>query len=282
MVGVGRLWRTTVALIGACHPVPCVAVTLFTVALAARVHNSVGTCVVVAVAVLAGQLSIGWSNDRIDRALDRSAGRRDKPLARDGAATGVIDRAIAVAVAVTIAASLDLGWRAGLLHLLGVACGWLYNLRLKATVFSWLPYAVAFGSLPGVATLARPGHSPPAWWAVVAGALLGITAHLTNALPDLVADRTFGIKGFPHRMGARPSVALAAVALLAGTAVLVLGPRGSPSPAAWVGLGVAATWTIAGCALAWRQPRSPWIFYGTIALVAVDIALLTLGPTFAT
>jgi 4-hydroxybenzoate polyprenyltransferase len=282
MAVVASLARTTAALMGACHPVPCVAVTLFTVALAARVHNSLGTCALVAVAVLAGQLSIGWSNDRIDLALDRSAGRRDKPLTRDGVAPAVVDRAIAAAVVVTVAASLALGWRAGLLHLLGVACGWLYNLGLKATVVSWLPYAVAFGSLPGVATFARGDHPAPTGWAVAAGALLGVTAHLTNALPDLVADRAFGIRGFPHRIGARPAVAVATAALLAGTATLVLAPSGPPSVAAWIGLALAAAWTVAGFALAWRQPRSVWIFYGTIGLVAVDVALLMVGPTFAT
>jgi 4-hydroxybenzoate polyprenyltransferase len=234
----------------------------------------------VAVAVLAGQLSIGWSNDRIDRGLDQRSGRSDKPLAETAVDVRVVDRAIAFALLVTVAGSLALGWRAGLVHLIAVGCGWAYNLGLKATVVSWLPYAVAFGSLPAIATLARPDHAAPAAWAVGAGALLGCTAHLTNALPDLVADRDYGISGFPHRIGARPAVIVAAAAMFAATALLVLGPPGSPSAVGWAGFVLVAGWTVVGCALAWRHTRSVWVFYGTIGTVVLDIALLMLGPSF--
>ena len=277
---VHRLTTTSWALVGSCHPVPSVAVTGFAVALGATAGNSASTCATLGVAVLAGQLSIGWSNDRIDHDLDRNSSRTDKPLARETVTLRTVDRAIAVALLVTVVGSLALGWRAGILHLVAVGCGWAYNLGLKATSISWLPYTVAFGSLPGVATLARPSHAPPTAWAVGAGALLGATAHLTNALPDLIADQEFGIRGFPHRIGARPAVVLAAVASLAATALLVLGPAGSASPVRVAGLVVASAWTLAGCALAWRRPQTPWLFYGTIAVVVIDLALLMLGPSF--
>jgi 4-hydroxybenzoate polyprenyltransferase len=277
---VHRLAATTAAFAGACHPVPCVAVTIFGTALGAAAGNSAGTCATLAVALLAGQLSIGWSNDRIDRQLDRSAGRVDKPLAGAALPVSWVDRAIAVALVVTVIGSLALGWRAGLLHLFAVGCGWAYNLGLKATAVSWLPYAIAFGSLPGVATLALTPPAAPALWAVGAGALLGCTAHLTNALPDLVADRAFGIAGFPHRIGPRPAILLATVCLLAGTALLVLGPPGAPSALRWAGLALATGWAVAGGLLALRRPDSVWVFYGTIGLVAIDLALLVLGPSF--
>ena len=52
----------------------------------------------------------------------------------------------------------------------------------------------------------------------VAGALLGVGAHLVNALPDLADDEATGVRGLPHRLGPRwtPPVA---------TAVLVLASR---------------------------------------------------------
>jgi 4-hydroxybenzoate polyprenyltransferase len=183
-------------------------------------------------------------------------------------------------VAGCVAASLALGWRAGVLHLVAVACGWAYNLGLKATVVSWLPYAAAFGSLPGVATLARPEPTAPAPWAVAAGALLGVAAHLTNALPDLAADREFGVAGLPHRIGARASVVLSAVGLLAGTAVLVLGPRGAPSALATAGLAVAVAWAVVGCAVAWRRPGTSRLFLGTVVVAALVVVLLVAGPSF--
>jgi 4-hydroxybenzoate polyprenyltransferase len=163
-----------------------------------------------------------------------------------------------------------------------VSCGWLYNLRLKATVVSWLPYAVAFGALPGIAALALPGSPAPAGWALAAGALLGATAHLTNALPDLRADRAFGVRGFPHRIGARPAMLLAAALLLAGSALLVIGPPGAPSAARWAGFAVAAAWTVGGGVLTWRRPDTKLAFLGTIGVVAVDVALLFAGPSFVT
>src|SRR5258705_3783334 len=72
------------ALIRSSHPGPCLAITAMTVLLAigagALGRTGAGTVAVFAVAVLAGQLSIGWSNDAFDAGLDAAAGRTDKPL----------------------------------------------------------------------------------------------------------------------------------------------------------------------------------------------------------
>jgi 4-hydroxybenzoate polyprenyltransferase len=103
---------------------------------------------------------------------------------------------------------------------------------------------------------------------------------LTNALPDLQADRAFGVRGFPHRVGARPSLLLAAALLLGGSALLVLGPAGSPSALRWAGFAIAAAWTVAGALLAGRRPDTRLAFLGTIGVVAVDVALLFAGPSF--
>jgi 4-hydroxybenzoate polyprenyltransferase len=272
--------RVVVLLLRACHPVPCAAVTVFTTVLGAKAGNSAATCGLLALAVLLGQLSIGWSNDRLDAARDRAAGRTEKPLAHDGAARRIVERAIVVALAGTIAFSLALGWRAGLLHMFAVGCGWLYNTVFKSTWLSWLPYAVAFGALPAIATLARADHQAPTPWAVVAAALLGVTAHITNTLPDLQGDRATGIAGFPHRIGARAALLVAAAALLAGSLVLVLGPVGDPSAVRWAGLGIVIALTVSGSSLAWRRADLSWPFYATIVVVGLDLALLVLGPSF--
>jgi 4-hydroxybenzoate polyprenyltransferase len=271
----------TRTLAGSCHPVPSLAVTVFLTSLGVAAGNSTLTCTVLAIAVAAGQLSIGWSNDRIDVALDRSSRRTDKPLVHDVRALRLVDAAIAVALTVTIAASLALGWRAGLLHLIAVGFGWSYNLGLKRTVLSWLPYAAAFGAAPGIATLALAQHAAPAAWAVAAAALLGVTAHLTNALPDLVADRAFGVVGLPHRLGARATTVLGAVTAWLGSAVLVLGPGGGASLARWCGLAAATLLIGAGLAYGWRRPASRALFYATLGVVALDLVLLFLGPGFA-
>ena len=103
----------------------------------------------VTAAVLAGQLVIGWSNDLLDAGRDTAVQRRDKPLATGELTTQAVSVALGVAAVAAVGLSTALGWRGALLHLLAVVgSGVGYNLVLKATAWSWLPYAVAFGSLP--------------------------------------------------------------------------------------------------------------------------------------
>ena len=63
------------------HPEPGVAVTTLTVALGAFGGLPLERLVILAVAVLSGQLLVGWTNDLIDVRVDRRAGRDEKPLA---------------------------------------------------------------------------------------------------------------------------------------------------------------------------------------------------------
>ncbi|HET6877545.1 MAG TPA: UbiA family prenyltransferase [Jatrophihabitans sp.] len=272
----GRAGATVSALARACHPAPTVAVTVFATVLAVTAGNPAGTCALLAAAVLAGQLSIGWSNDRLDAARDLSVGRTDKPLAQGELTLRGADTAIAAALAATIVFSLALGWRAGLLHLFAVACGWIYNLGVKSTWWSWLAYAAAFGALPGVATFALAAHPAPAPWVVAAGALLGITANLTNPLPELDADEATGIRGLAHRLGARPSLLLAAVLAVAASVLIISGPAGAPQTLAWVGLAVDIAAAAVGLRLAWPRPASHVAFYGLMGVVAINVVLIAL------
>lgn len=264
------------ALARACHPEPTVAVTAFAAVLAITAGNSAPTCVLLAAAVLTGQLSIGWSNDRLDAAADRSVGRADKPLATGALTLRTIDAAAASAVAACIGLSLTLGWRAGLLHLAAVGCGWLYNLRLKRTWVSWLPYAAAFGALPGVATLALPGHPAPAAWVVVVAALLGVAANLTNALPDLEDDRATGNLGLAGRLGAGPALLVATALFLAATAWVAFAAPGAPTWLSWTGLALAVATVLVTAPFARRRSHTRLPFFGLIALALIDL-VLTVG-----
>lgn len=224
------------ALIGSAHPGPALAVTVLASLLAMAQGLAVGRGLLVTAAVLAGQLSIGWSNDLIDVGRDRRSGRDDKPLATGEGSVAVVRLACAAAVAVCVVLSLALGPAAGLLHLGCVAAGWAYNLGLKATVWSWVPYAVSFGGLPAVVTLAD-GEAPPWWWPVGA-ALLGIGAHLLNVLPDLDDDAATGVRGLPHRLGRRRIGPVAAAVLVAATAVVLVGAAPPPTVTAAAGAAV--------------------------------------------
>ena len=70
------------ALIITSHPGPSLAITALTTLLAAQAApRGIGPALT-APALLAGQLSIGWSNDASDAGRDAAAGRPDKPVAR--------------------------------------------------------------------------------------------------------------------------------------------------------------------------------------------------------
>jgi 4-hydroxybenzoate polyprenyltransferase len=69
------------ALLRAAHAAPTIAVTALATAIAATSGRDLRGTVLVAGAVLTGQLSIGWCNDLVDRDRDRAAGRTDKPVA---------------------------------------------------------------------------------------------------------------------------------------------------------------------------------------------------------
>ena len=209
------------ALVGAAHPGPALAVTVLAGLLAVAQGMAPTTTVVLVAAVLAGQLSVGWSNDLVDRTRDRAAGRRDKPLATGAGSVAVVRTACGAAVVACVVLSLALGPAAGLVHLACVASAWAYNLWLKTTVWSWAPYAVSFGGLTAVVTLAD-GEAPPWWWPVGA-ALLGVGAHLLNVLPDLADDAATGVRGLPHRLGPQRIGPVAAVVLVTASVVVLVG-----------------------------------------------------------
>ena len=172
------------ALIIASHPIPSLAVTAMATLLTAEAAPpgfGAGRVVLVALAVLAGQLSVGWSNDAID--ADRDAGRSDKP-----AAVGLVSvRALWLGAAVAVTASLALAAALGPVSLAidaaMTAVAWSYNLGLKSTVWSGASYAVAFGLLPSFSASALPGH-PLARWPVTVG---GGAARARRALRERAA-----------------------------------------------------------------------------------------------
>lgn len=222
-------------------------------------------------AVFTGQLSVGWSNDYIDADRDRASLRSDKPLATDAIAPRTVGIAAAVAVLCTIALSALLGWPGGVVALLTVLTAWAYNLGLKGTVLSWLPYAVAFGLSPAIATLSA---SPPRWpasWVLMVGVLLGVAAHLGNVLPDLGDDAATGIRGLAHRIGARATALTAAGLLLAASVVILLGPYGHAGPWRWAGLLAAVLMAGAATRFAFRDPSSRRFFFAIIVIAGLDL-----------
>ena len=267
------------ALALSCHPIPSLAVTALTAGLAALAGLPVDRGVLVTAAVFAGQLSIGWSNDYIDAERDRAVERTDKPVAAGAMAPRVAGIAAVAALILTLALSGALGWPGGGAALVIVLCGWLYNLGLKATALSWLPYAIAFGMLPAAATLSASQPRWPAAWALTAGALLGVAAHLANVLPDLREDAATGIRGLPHRLGAKITALAGTGILLAASAVILFGPGGQPNWMRWAGFLSALAVASTAVASAYRDPSSRRFFRATILIAAMDLVFFALSGT---
>ncbi len=270
----------------AAHPGPTLAVTALAGALSITLRDPAGDAALLAAAVLAGQLSIGWSNDALDARRDRAAHRSGKPVARGDVGRRTVATAAFLALAACVALSLTTGAVAGAVHLVAVTAGWLYNVWLKRTPLSWLPFAVSFGLLPLFAAYAGdPARSAPVRL-MVAAALLGVAAHLFNGLPDIPDDEAAGIRPLPVVLGPRATGWLGA-AVLASTGVVltVPAPQGPPpGPVAWAGAaGAVLCAALAGvlAPLTTRMARTPgrgWIAEVPFALVVLaaglDLALL--------
>jgi 4-hydroxybenzoate polyprenyltransferase len=264
------------ALLRAAHAEPTVAVTVLITALAAASGRGPLGCLLVAGAVFTGQLSVGCCNDRVDLVRDTASARDAKPLVAGLVAPRTVSVAAACALALCVPLSLASGLAAGAAHLIGVAAAWGYNLGVKRTVVSWLPYALAFGLLPAFVTLGLPGHPWAPAWSVAAGALLGVGAHFTNVLPDIDADLAAGVRGLPQRLGRRRTRAAAPVLLLAASVLLVFGPPGPAGYAGWGALVVSAALAIASILPATAGSHSRLPFLATLAMALTAVALLVL------
>ena len=300
-------------LVAACHPLPTAFVTAFVTAYGAVLGLPVSRLALLALAVLLGQLSIGWCNDAVDAGRDTAAGRRDKPVAAGLVGRRAVAVAAGLAVVACLAASFALGRAAGTVHAVVVAAGWAYDLGVKATVLSGGPYVVAFGLLPAVATqawwhavltldsasagvtgqavseayasdltiryrgmsdLLGPGWPP---LAVMAGtALLGLAAHFANTVGDTEADAATGVRGLPQRVGPGRSLVATAVLVAAAAVVLALGAP-DRSPLAVVVLVAGALAAAGGVALAGTAASRGRLAFrltlGAVGLVVVGFLL---------
>ncbi|WP_460631782.1 UbiA family prenyltransferase [Leifsonia lichenia] len=266
--------RSVSALLLASHPGPSVVVTVVATVLGAGLGYPPGRLLLLALAILLGQLSIGWSNDWLDAARDAQVERADKPAARGAIRATTVRAWSFAALLAAILVTLLLGPLATLAHAIAIAGGWAYNLGLKATAISFLPFAISFGLLPAIATL---GLEPPrfaAAWVVAAGALLGVAAHVTNVLPDLADDDRTGIRGLPHRMGAVPSGLLAFSCLAAASILIAFGPGWPPRIPLLIGLVIGIGIAVAGVVLLLRRSPTRLLMQFIMGCAIVDVLML--------
>jgi 4-hydroxybenzoate polyprenyltransferase len=173
-------------------------------------------------AVLSGQLSVGWMNDFVDAKLDITVSRADKPVAAGALNRAALRVPIAIALIFVVPLSiLAAGWIGGAAHVAAVASAHVYNLYLSRTIWSWLPYVVSFALLPIFVAQAASNGLWPEQPMIVLFALIGLIAHLLNALPDIEIDCQAGKGGLAVSLGRNYTLALTAVFSLFAIAVLL-------------------------------------------------------------
>jgi 4-hydroxybenzoate polyprenyltransferase len=254
------------------HPFPVALILLAMLAfafVAARGHPAPTALAWLLASALACQTAIASLNDYCDQALDART-KPTKPLP-----AGLVSPRAALAIALatvplTLLCALPLGpvaLAAATTHLAG---GLAYDLWLKGTVGSFLPFVVAFPALPIWAWAAVAPLDPRLWEAYPLGAPLVIGLHLADTWPDLEADRAQGVRGLAHRLGPRGTAVLlaacfsAAVLLLAGLALLPGRPTGLLLCAAAIALGCLAVAAVVN-----RRGPTRWpVTFALLALAA--------------
>ncbi|HEV2634904.1 MAG TPA: UbiA family prenyltransferase [Actinocrinis sp.] len=269
------------ALIRTSHLGPSLAITgMISLLVARAAPHGIGP-VLVPFAVLAGELSIGWSNDVFDAPADAAAGRADKPVATGRISARAVFAAACVALAAAVVPCFAIGTSTGIVNVVMLAAGWAYNAGLKGTLASGLLYAIGFGLIPEFAASTLPGHPLARPWALAVAALLGLGAHFANVLPDLAGDRAAGVRGLPQRVaeaaGAGAVRLVALVLLLGASAMIALAPGAGQHRIAQAGFAAAAVLAVVGARAAGRGP-----FLAAIAIAAIDTALFAVGGVILT
>ena len=202
-------------LLKAAHFGPTVLVVGITFVLALT-QFSIGDAAFIALAFLLGQLVVGWTNDLVDFPRDKAAERFNKPLVAGTITELTLKICVAIALVSALIVSLlsPLGISGSAIHFLALLSATAYNVKLKSTVLSVVPYVFSFGALPWAIYLAA-GTQPPTW--IVLGFILFASAfHFLNVLKDMESDIAQQVMGLPQVIGRKKSIVTATILAVLG------------------------------------------------------------------
>lgn len=231
-----------------------------------------------ALTMLAAQFAIGIANDLADRPLDRAT-KGDKPLASGAvnptSAAGLL--ALALLGAALGAASFGLASLATVA--LGTGLGLAYDLGLKRTALSWLPYLLALPLAPIWVWVALGRFGPRLLWLYPLGASLFLALHLANALADYAGDTAAGVRGIAQRLGRGAAINVLWVAALLPLALA--SALGLLLPYRWERLGPALALTLLtillAAALTRRHPSRQAPYRAAFGLLIGATIILAVG-----
>ncbi len=233
------------------HPGPSVLVTIVLVAIAGLAAHSTPdpTRVLQLVgAMLPVQLCIGVINDVVDLPAD-AASKPHKPLVRK-----VISRSNATVLGVLLgliglasAATINLGTLG--FDALALGAGLAYDLGLRTTPLSWLPWWGGMAVLP-LEAYASVGSIPSRLFALIPlSGLIALGLHFANALPDVDADRVAGRHSLP----------------------VIVGVGGSR----WGGPAALGAAVVLSIALAGPLGQAGWVLFGGVSVLALGLVAVT-------
>ena len=242
------------------HPGPSLLVTIVfvaVVALAAHAFPAPARLLQLIGVMLPVQFTIGIVNDLADARAD-AASKPYKPLVR-GAVRRDAGVVIAIALGVLgVALAFTVGLVTGIIVCAGLGAGLLYDLGLRRTVLSWLPWWIGFTALP-LAAFAAANRLTLALLLVVPLALLAsLSLHCANALPDIDADRSTNQVSLPVRLGSRASRGLALGSLAAAAVVVGISSVGVSDGTRWLLVGEALVTLLVVMSVRARRTARPF------------------------
>ena len=274
------MWQKALALFRSTHPLPSLSVTSIAVLFGIGVGLPLQKLLLVGLAVLAQQFSVGLSNDWLDAGRDKAVKRMDKPLAQGLVPLASVRTASIASAVIALTLAFALGIAAFLWMLLMLAIGWAYNLGLKANGFSVVPYILGFGILPAFVTLSGQDPALPPLWVMIVAGLFGVAAHFANTLPDLLADKQTGVRALPHILGQKASALVIAVTASSASTILVTQSSKLDPLVSIVGLGLTVVLSLLASALALRPNPPKLVFHLLLMASLVNVVMLMLGIQF--
>jgi len=271
--------KKVVALVNSSHPIPCLAVASFAGLFGLGSGISWDRSLLIFFVVLLQQISVGLSNDWLDYKKDVMAGRDDKPAVNGTVKVSELKVGAIAAALLAQGTSFIFGPTAALVMFGMLVAGWAYNLGMKSNWTSVIPYAVGFGLIPIFVGLAS---TEPFWaqaWVVLVAALLGVSAHFANVLPDIEADKLTGVNSLPHILGQKFSAIAIAITALAATVLVVTQSANLDALVATIGLvsNVAIVGLASLLSLRKDPPRSAFMLLILASLVNVILLMLGSG-----
>jgi len=213
-----------VKIVAIAHPRAVVIFTLTALIVAAIAERSLPplqTTVALLLAMAAIQTSVGIFNDYYDRDLDAVA-KPYRALPAGLVSAQSAYRAAWIAVALGLGAAATLGLSSMLVLALGAAMGFLYSARLKRSVLSWLPYAIAYPMVPLWVWVSLGKFRPEMFLIYPTAIPFSLGVHLCNQLRDYEDDTEQGMKGLTQHLGKETSSWIC-VSLLLLSPILPLG-----------------------------------------------------------